>query len=368
MDNKIPTFVERDPDIIMAESKAKLEELLGREIQPAQVEQLILNSVVYREVLLVNRFNAGLRQTLFQFATAPVLDYIAELVAVERLPAARAGCMVRFTLVAGHGAVIIPEGTRVSSNDGAAVFRTVADIIVAAGTITVNVSVLADIPGRQSNGYIPGTINKILDPLAFVSQVENTDTTGGGSDIESDEQLRERIKLAPSQYSSAGSRDSYLFYAKSANALITDVAVISPIPGTVMIVPLTDAGQTPTQVIEDVYNACSPENRRPLTDTVMVIAPIRKDYAITVDVVLFEGVDAKRAQASIIDILSVFAAEKGAKLGLDITRTDITVKSKLPEMVYDVDVMTPAENLIISDEQFPYCTGITVNITGFNRG
>ena len=74
IDNNIPTFVERDPAVIMAESKAKLEELLGRELQPAQVEQLILNFVVFRETLLVNRFNAGMRQMLYQFSTAPILD------------------------------------------------------------------------------------------------------------------------------------------------------------------------------------------------------------------------------------------------------------------------------------------------------
>mgnify|MGYP001520033560 CR=1 FL=1 len=36
IDTNTPTFVERDPAVIMAESKAKLEELLGRELQPAQ--------------------------------------------------------------------------------------------------------------------------------------------------------------------------------------------------------------------------------------------------------------------------------------------------------------------------------------------
>lgn len=87
IDNNIPTFVERDPAVIMAESKAKLEELLGRELQPAQVEQLILNFVVFRETLLVNRFNAGMRQMLYQFSTAPILDYIAGLVAVALLAA-----------------------------------------------------------------------------------------------------------------------------------------------------------------------------------------------------------------------------------------------------------------------------------------
>lgn len=64
-------------------------------------------------------------------------------------------------------------------------------------------------------------------------------------DVESDAQLRERIKLAPSQYSSAGSRSSYKFYAKSANAMITDVSVSSPVPGSVLIVPLTNEEETP---------------------------------------------------------------------------------------------------------------------------
>ena len=364
IDNNIPTFVERDPAVIMAESKAKLEELLGRELQPAQVEQLILNFVVFRETLLVNRFNAGMRQMLYQFSTAPILDYIAGLVAVERLPAASAGCTVRFTLVAGHGSVLIPEGTRVSSSDGLETFRTIDD---APATMTVELSVLADVAGKVGNGYAVGTINKILDPLAFVSTVENIDVTGGGSDVESDAQLRERIKLAPSQYSSAGSRSSYKFYAKSANAMITDVSVSSPVPGSVLIVPLTNEEETPAQVITDVYNVCNAENVRPLTDTVIVSAPEREDYALTVDVVLYDGADAATERASITSALEDFAEEKRAKLGLDIIRSHIAQACRLSS-VYDVTVVAPAANLIISDEQFPNCTGITVNVTGFNRG
>ena len=59
--------------------------------------------------------------------------------------------------------------------------------------MTIELAVLADVAGKVGNGYAIGTINKILDPLAFVSTVENIDVTGGGSDVESDEQLRERI-------------------------------------------------------------------------------------------------------------------------------------------------------------------------------
>lgn len=367
MDNSVPIFVERDPVVIMAESKAKLEEILGREIQPAQVEQLILNFIVFRELLLLNRFNAGMRQMLYQFSTAPILDYLAGLVALERLPASRAGCTVRFKLVEGHGSVLIPEGTRVSSVDGNAIFRITDDIVVRPETLIVDAPALADVAGKSGNGYAPGTISLILDPLAFVSTVENINTTGGGSDSETDEQLRERIKLAPSQYSSAGSRSSYIFYAKSANALIIDVSVSSPVPGTVQIVPLTELEETPAQVIEDIYSKCSAENVRPLTDTVIVASPVREDYAITVDVVLYEDAVATTAQTAILSELKKYAEEKRAKLGLDIVRSEISKIAKITS-VYDVTVVSPAENLVISEEQFPHCTEIIVNITGFNRG
>ena len=142
--NTLPEFVERDPDVIMAESKARLEELLGREIRPAQFEQLMLNLVVYAEVRLLNRFNAGMAQMLYQFSTAPVLDYLAALVSIERLPASSAGCTLRFTLVEGHGTVLIPEGMRVSSRDGAAVFRVDDDVIVEPETLSVTVGATAE--------------------------------------------------------------------------------------------------------------------------------------------------------------------------------------------------------------------------------
>ena len=72
-------------------------------------------------------------------------------------------------------------------------------------------------------------------------------------------------------------------------------------------------------------------------------------------------------RASITSALEDFAKEKRAKLGLDIIRSHIAQACRLSS-VYDVTVVAPAANLIISDEQFPNCTGITVNVTGFSRG
>ena len=168
LQTNIPSFVQRDPDAIMAEIKTQMEDLLGRELQPGQVEQLILQIIGFREVLLLERFNAGMAQLLYQFSTAPMLDYVAALLAVERLTAANAGCMVEFTLVPGHGSVVIPIGTRVATANGQVIFATVDDLIIAPEEMTVEMMVTAQDPGKAGNGHPPGTVTKILDPYAFV--------------------------------------------------------------------------------------------------------------------------------------------------------------------------------------------------------
>lgn len=362
----LPVFVERDPAAIMAESRVQLEAILGRELQPAQVEQLMLQFIVYRETLLIERFNAGMRQLLYQFSTAPVLDYVAGLVAVERLPAAHAGCTVRFTLIAGHGVVLIPAGTRVATSDNKMIFETPDDVAVSPGTNQVDILVTAQTEGKAGNGYSVGKVTKILDPLAFVSTVHNLDVTGGGSDEETDEQLRERVRLAPSQFSTAGSRGAYEYHAKSANAAITDVSISSPIPGTVLIVPLTESGETPQQVITDVYGVCSAEKVRPLTDTVIVAAAVRVDYEITINVTILEDRDATTAWTEILNSLNEYAIGKRRKLGLDVVRSQILKIAKI-ESVYDVEVLTPAANVEISAGEYANCTGITVNLIGFSH-
>ena len=369
MEKKIPAFVNRDPDLIMSEIKTQMEGMLGRQIQPAHVEQLMLQAICYREVLLLERFNAGMAQMLFQFSQAPVLDYIAGLVAVERLPAANAGCIVRFILVPGHGSVVIPAGTRVATGDGKAIFAVADDIAVPSTVNSVEALVTAQIAGKAANGYEPGFVNKILDPLAFVSSVTNMTATGGGSDEETDEQLRERIKLAPTQYSTAGSRQSYIYHAKSANPAIIDVSVSSPVPGTVYIVPLLAEG-TYAQVVADIHAVCSAETVRPLTDMVIVSEPTEINYGIEVELTVYEGANVQDTEDRVLEALKEYTESKSRRLGLDIIRSHITQVCRIPE-VYDVRVVLPswaAGNIIVEYDEVPVCSSIAVTTTGTNYG
>lgn len=360
-------FVTNNPSQIAAEIIADYETRTGKTLEPAQAERLLIDAFAYRESLLRGQINYAANQNLVDFSAAPALDYLGQLVGVTRLGAVPAEATLRFTLTAGHSGVTIPAGTRVASSDGQVVFATVADKVVTAAITTADVDAVCEVDGAAGNGYLPGTLTNILDPLSFVGEATNPTVTAGGADAETDEQLRERIKLAPASFSVAGPRQAYEFFAKSASALIIDVAVTSPQPGKVEVYPLINSTDpTPTEILELVDAVVNDEKVRPLTDTVEVLAPIKVDYEIEVEIVAYTD-----AQASVRDeveaSLNAFATAKRQSLGQDVVLSQIIAAAQLPG-VYSVNVNLPAANVVIASNEFPVASAVSVILTGTNNG
>ena len=369
-----PEFIERDVNQIVTEMIADMEQRLGRTIQPAQVERLLINSFAYRESLVREKIQYAAVQNLVEFSNAPVLDYLGELVGVTRLAASAASVELEFTLVSGHGGVTIPAGTRIATVDSLAVFRVATDTIVAPGVTTATVTANSNATGTAANNYAIGTVTQILDPLAFVSSVVNTTVSGGGAAQESDEALRERIKLAPASFSNAGSRGAYQYFALSASPSIIDVAVLGPNdtpatgPGEVEVYPLMEDGTvTPGTIIDAVEAAVNAEKVRPLTDLVTVIAPDRIDYDVEIDVTTYTDADPTDIQSAIETKLNAFVLAKRQKLGQDVKISQIIAQSVI-EGVFDVSVVQPSADILIDVNEFAYCNSVTVNIIGSNNG
>jgi phage-related baseplate assembly protein len=361
--NKVQ-FVHEDAAKIIAECKADLEARLGRQIAPADVEMLLINGLAYRELLLRAQINDTARQNMVSFARGAALEYLGELVGVARLPASSALCTIEFALVDGHGGVTIPEGLRVQSTDGKATFATIEEKICPAGTLTVQIICAAEDPGTQGNGYDINKVNIILDPQAYLTTAQNIDVTQGGADEETDDELRERIKLAPSIFSVAGPDDAYKFHAKSASPSIVDVAVTSPNPGEVHIFPLLNGGLLPTpEILQAVQDKCNSKKIRPLTDTVITAAPTTTDYSIEVNLTLLTTAVQAATQQAVQDILNAFVEARKNRLGLDVIRSKISSLASI-DGVYDVEVVNPAANIVAAPEEYPNCTGIIVNVTG----
>lgn len=358
-------FVHEDANLIIAESKQYYETLLNRQIAPADIEMLLINGLAYREMLIRSGINETARQSLVSFSRGPALEYLGELVGVSRLPASGALCTIQFQLVEGHNGVTMPEGLRVQSMDGQVIFQTVESKIIPAGTNTASLLCTCTTPGSIGNNYAINTINIILDPQAFISTALNTDITSGGADEETDDELRERIKLAPASFSVAGPIDAYKFFAKSAHPSIVDVAVTSPVPGQVNIYPLLDGGVLPSEEILDaVQTICNADKIRPLTDTVVTGAPTTSDYTIEVELTLLTTAVNQQVINDVTTVLNNFKESRKNRLGLDVVRNKIASLCMLEGKVYNVSVIEPAVDIEANPEVYTNCTGITVTVIG----
>lgn len=362
-----PIFFDTDEGKIIADTIADYEARTGKKLAPAQAERLLINSFAYREKMLRIAGNETAKQLLLSFARYPMLDYLGELLGVERLPESKAECTLEFSFVAGHGDLALPAGLRVQSTDGKVVFTTLASVNVPSAVNTVTVTGECTTEGTIGNNYQVGNIAILLDPQAFVSSVANITITSGGSDQESDDGLRERIRLAPSSFSTAGPDDAYIFFAKSAHPLIIDVAIKSPNPGDVVIYPLLEGGVQPSQeIIDAVLAKCNPDKVRPLNDNVSVDAPENVDYSISVNLTLLKDA----VQQSVIDqvtaSLTEYASKRQTRLGIDVMVNQIKGKAMIPDQVYDLTVVQPSGNVVIDKNQYANCTGITVNVSGYH--
>jgi len=107
---------------------------------------------------------------------------------------------------------------------------------------------------------------------------------------ESDDILRERCVLSLSRLSTAGARDTYIYWAKTVSSQIKEVNILTPAPGTVEIVYHADSDFT-----AEILEICSSDDVRPLTDQVLVTKANIVNTEITLSIEILEGY-------SIIDI------------------------------------------------------------------
>jgi phage-related baseplate assembly protein len=371
-------FITLDPDGVVASLVTKYELLTGRTLQPAQVERIVFNAIGYRISLVEQAINETANQCFVAFANGQALEELGRPLGVYRLPASVATCTLRLTLVSGHGDLSIPSGLRVQSTDGQVVFKTTETKDVLAGDDEVDIKAECTLEGEVGNGYAPGTITVILDPQPYLVSATNLDETANGGDAETDDELRQRIFLAPDSFSVAGPKGAYKFFAKSAHPNIVDVAVTighdldagpvddlpNVIPGQVDIFPLMEDGDPPDQEIIDAIMAiCNDEKVRPLTDTVVVKAPTKLEYAIAVDLLLLPTAVQVDIVALVTANLEAYRDARKHKLGIDVVISQI-VAACMVLGVYKTTVTSPVADVVAKANEFTSCTGITVNVTG----
>lgn len=307
----------------LAAMKEKYRELTGRELVMHDADPVRL--VAYADCLMLYQIaqyadRAG-KMALLKYSFGGYLENIGALKGISRMQGAAAKTRLRFTLSGKRpGVTIIPAGTRVTASDGV-YFRTVDVLEIPAGSIAGEINAECRELGEKGNGYLPDTLKILVDPVAYVEKVENITTTEGGAELEPDENLAERIYLAPSAWSTAGPDDAYRYWVRTFDPGISDVRVDSDIPGEVDICFLLQDGKLPeAAVIEELERYLQNEEVRPLTDLVVVRAPEVEDYEIELVYYINRS---DRSKASLIsekvqEAVQDYISWQKAKIGRDI--------------------------------------------------
>ena len=272
------------------------------------------------------------KQSILKYSYSDFLDNLAIFKGVTRNPATAATTTLRFTLSAERDtATGIPQGTRVSTA-GSIYFATDVYAEIPAGSTTVDVPATCTVAGTDGNGFAAGELSTIVDPIPYVASVSNTTATEGGAEIESDDDLAERVFLAPGAYSTAGPEDGYLYHAKAYSAAIGDVVATSnQTAGTVDIVFIMADGGTPgEEMIEGLEGYLQGKTIRPMTDLVRVAAPQEVQYTINLTYYINRSDSAKAVtiQAAVAQAVADYQTWQRA-IGRDIN------PSQLVRMVMD---------------------------------
>jgi len=292
------TFAEKDSATIETELIDQYEETSGVTLYDADPRKKMLQALVPILVGQRSYIDSAAKQNLLYYATGDYLDQLGYLVGCDRTAAIAATCTVRFTLSAARTKdTVIASGKRVTSGDGV-YFATSAEATIAAGSTYVDVTATCTTSGTAGNDYAIGTLTTLVDPVTYVASVTNTTASSGGTAEESDDDYKERIRLAPESFSVAGPSGAYEYWSKTASSEITDVAVYSPSAGVVTICPLLTDGEIPSdELLASVLEICSDDEVRPLTDNVKVVAPTQVSYDI--DVTYYISEDDETTAASI---------------------------------------------------------------------
>jgi len=337
-------FVETDVSKVEQEVFSTYEQINGRKLYPGNPERLFGEAfacVIAHQRALIDY---AAKMNLLYYAEGDYLDHLGALLGVYRLPAQPARTTLRFEIEEPLTfPVIIPRGTRVTP-DGKLFFATLSEARIEPGKTSVEVEAECQTAGAIGNGFLPGQINKLVDPVPYITKVENTTISLGGSNAESDEHFRERIRIAPEKFSNAGSIGAYIYWIKSADPNIIDAKVWSPEPGVVKATFLMKNGELPSEdMLSKVQEFVSDEKRRPLTDYFQVQAPEVVNYEIKLTYWIYRTAESLASQIAqtVNNAVQSYVKWQKIKLGRDITPSVLIDYVQSIEGVKRVKVESP---------------------------
>lgn len=407
-----PVFLEYDSEAEKADLIALFEQETQKKLYPAQVENILLNIFQYKASQLVAKFNEAALLSLPQYSRGLILDLIGEMLDCDRLKGAKGQATLQIELYEAFTFdFTIPKGLEILSKDEKYIFKTTEDLTITAGETSGTVTIESEDLTDEVNFYGIDDINILLNPVSYIKTVSNITAVTGGAGEETDDAYIERILLAPESFSTAGSKQSYIYHTLAAHSAIIDAQADAPqLPATitkdkttatetggkitsddfsanidyktgtcdltigdnlykivippqnaVYIYPLTAEDVTSQAVLSAVDKKFNEDDIIPMTDYVNVIAPTAISKDITVNVVISQNADYDKTEELINAALNQYKTEIRSKLQAEIIPSDIITKIGNIDGVYSVNC-GELEQISAKINEF-FILNITANIS-----
>lgn len=351
-------FVSFDEQKELEAAVKRYEVVKGETLYPGDEHYMFLAQLMTPLAAIVGKINETANQNLLKYSTAAILDEYGEENDTDRIPAQKANVTMEFNLSSSLSFdVTVPAGTR-ATPDGLLIFVLDSDIEIHAGETSKQGTATAAEAGANYNGFLPGQINSLIDPTEYVGSALNVSTSAGGSDEEDDDSYRERIRLSREAISTAGSKESYEYWAKTASADIVDVNAVKTSAGVVTLYLLMKNADEPSQIVlDDVASACTSKKRRPLTDQVLVEGAEIFSYQIALTYYISKSNSTEEAsiRTAVNQFVSAFISAQKQRLGGNLNPDDLR-NALYTAGAYRVDLTAPVFT-VLGDQQVAVAEG-----------
>ena len=296
------------------------------------------------------------QQTFPQTAVGEALDRHAAMRALTRKAGAAAAGSIRFSIDAAlESPLTVPAGT-VCTTAGLQRFVTTAEAVIPAGSLSGDAPAVAESAGAGGN-VAAGTITRMPLMPTGVSACTNPAAFTGGSDAESDEDLRARIldsyALLPNGANAAGYVEQALACEGVAAAVVVPRANGV---GTVKVVIASPEGLPEAALLETVEARL--QSAREIAVDVTVAAPTEVPVTVTGTITPREGADTETVLAAAE--AAVKGCFSGTQLGKNVRLAALISAVMACDGVENVVFTSPSADVSVAGTGLAILSGLTL--------
>jgi uncharacterized phage protein gp47/JayE len=278
-----------------------------------------------------------------------------------RKEATRAAGVLRFSratpsqtdrvIEAGTIASTVPDGSGQSVR-----FTTLSRVVLKAGELYVDAATEAVVPGDSGNIFADLVRNFVGVAPQGIETVTNPEPFTGGTDQESDEDLRERSLQAVRTSDNGGTADDYERWVMGVEGVTS--ALVLPLnrgPNTVDIV-ITSNGMPPDELLQDAQVLI--DNKRPIGADARVVPPVPVGVDVDVSITPEDDVETAAVSSLVLDAVHQYIAT--VSVGGIVRRNGLMNAVHDVAGLLDYTLNAPAANIQLGATEFAQVGEVTI--------